>query len=188
MFSARRIRDGLYAGMRRRLILLALLAAPLAVAAAALVTPPGASAPTASAQILPTPTATLTPLPTITVTPTPTPTSSATPTPAPTETAPPPPPPSAAPAGPPQSEVLVPELASDGFTSPRMALRWRGRGDDDARAAGFFVDVRQVGLRAPADWRALVTGAAARTTVFTGAPGEAYTVRVRARDEGSSDY
>ena len=77
----------------------------------------------------------------------------------------------------------MPRLASDLFASARMALRWRGREGDDARAAGFLVEVRQVGLRLAADWRTLVAGAPARGTMFTGAPGEAYVVRVRARSE-----
>jgi hypothetical protein len=69
------------------------------------------------------------PLPTATPTPSPNP--------APVETPPPPPPPLL----PPETELLVPELASDAFTSPRMQLRWRGRGPDDARATSFLVDV-----------------------------------------------
>jgi hypothetical protein len=167
--------------MRRRPAILASLSGLLAAAAAALAAGSGGSPATAAAQILPTPT----PGPTITPTPTPTPTA----TPAPTQTAPPAPPaPPAGPTGPPQSEVLVPELASDLFASPRMTLRWRGRGEDDARAAGFFVDVRQVGLRRAADWRTLVPGSPARGTVFTGAPGEAYAVRVRAHEPGTGAY
>src|SRR4051812_29421250 len=149
--------------VRRRLATAALLPGLLAAVLAVRAALPAASGPTASAEIL--------------ATPTPTPTAS--PAPTPTE-----------PAGPllPQSEVLLPELASDAFASPRMALRWRGRGDDDARAAGFLVEVRQVGLRAEADWRTLVPGSPARTTTFTGAPGEAYAVRVSERTEGSGNY
>jgi len=89
---------------------------------------------------------------------------------------------------PPVTDLAVPELASDAYTSPRMALRWRGRGADDERAAGFFVDVRQVGLRSGADWRTLVAGALVRTTIFTGAPGAAYVVRARERAEGWAGY
>jgi len=62
-----------------------------------------------------------------------------------------------------------------------MTLRWRGRGDDDARAVAFLVAVRQLGLRAAADWRTLSPGAPARAAAFTGAPGEAYVLRVSAR-------
>jgi hypothetical protein len=113
------------------------------------------------------------PIPTPTLTPTPTPT--ATPTPTPTPPAPAPAPPAA-----PQAQVLVPELASDAFASPRMQLRWGGRGADDGRVSGFLVDVRQAGLRSAADWRALVTGGSSRATTFTGAPGAAYVVRVSA--------
>jgi hypothetical protein len=94
-----------------------------------------------------------------------------------------PPPPLAA-----QADVLVPALASDAFASPRMLLRWGGRGADDGRVAGFFVDVRRVGRPAAADWRTLVAGSPARTTTFTGAPGEAYVVRVRARPFDSDSY
>jgi hypothetical protein len=160
--------------VRRRLAIAALVAGLLAGPVVVLVVLGSGAAPSASAQILPTPT------PTPTATPTPTP------SPAPSEAPPPLPPPS--PAGPPQSEVLVPELASDAYTSPRMALRWRGRGADDARAAGFFVDVRQVGLRAAVDWRTLVPGSPARAAAFTGAPGEAYSVRVRAHEPNTGAY
>lgn len=163
--------------VRHRLAIFVLPSGLLAAAAGVLAAGPGGSAPTAAAQILPTPTPTATAVPTTTPTPTPSP------APAATETAPPPPP-----SGPPRSEVLVPALASDAFTSPRLLLRWRGRGDDDARAAGFLVEVRQAGLRAAADWRTLVPGSPARTTTFTGAPGEAYAVRVRARTEGGGGY
>jgi hypothetical protein len=166
--------------MRRRPAILASLSGLVAAGGVVLVAGPTGSAPTASAQILPTIT------PTVTVTVTPTPTPSPSPTPAPTETAAPAPPP--APPGPPQSEVLVPALASDAFASPRMALRWRGRGEDDARAAGFFVEVRQLGLRSAADWRTLVPGAPVRAAAFTGAPGEAYVVRVRAHEQGTGSY
>jgi hypothetical protein len=100
--------------------------------------------------------------------PTPTPN----PTPAPTEVPPPP-------LLPPQTELLVPELASDAFTSPRLQLRWRGLGPDDARATSFLVDVRPLGRRSSADWRTLVTGSLARSATFTGMPGEAYVVRAR---------
>jgi hypothetical protein len=98
-----------------------------------------------------------------------------TPTPTASPTATPPPPP--APLLPPATELLVPELASDAFTSPRLQLRWRGRGDDDARAIGFHVDVRPLGLTSTADWRTLVAGSLARSTAFTGEPGVAYVVR-----------
>ncbi len=120
------------------------------------------------------------PIPTITPTPTATPTP--TPTPAPTAA------PAPAPLAAPQSDVLVPELASDAFASPRMLLRWGGRGADDGRAAAFMVDVRQLGLRGEADWRTLVAGAPVRATTFTGEPGEAYVVRVRARPFDSDGY
>jgi hypothetical protein len=109
-----------------------------------------------------------------TPTPTPIPTPTPTPAPAPAETPAPPLPP-------PQPELLVPELASDAFTSPRMQLRWRGRGPDDARAAAFVAEVRPLGLRSEADWRTLVAGSPARGAAFTGAPGVAYAVRVRTR-------
>ncbi len=69
-----------------------------------------------------------------------------------------------------------------------MLLRWRGRGADDERAAGFRADVRPLGLRREADWRTLVAGSPARTATFTGEPGEAYVVRVRTRAAGSEDY
>jgi hypothetical protein len=151
--------------VRRRLLLLLGL---LALSAA------GRAAP-APAQI---PIPTVTPVPTLTPTPTPSP------TPAPTDTPAPPP----APLGPTQSAVLVPELASDAFTSPRMLLRWGGRGADDGRAGGFLVDVRQQGLRSAADWRMLVAGSPARAATFTGAPGEAYVVRVRSRAADSQTY
>ena len=82
---------------------------------------------------------------------------------------------------PPETELLLPELASDAFATARLQLRWRGRGPDDGRAGGFLVDVRALGLRAEADWRALVAGALARAATFTGAPGETYVVRARAR-------
>src|SRR4051812_31694449 len=165
--------------MRRRLVIAALVLGLPAAAAAAFAPVPGGSTPTAAAQIPPILTPTPTPTPTPTATPTPTPT----PSPAGAEPAPPPPPP-----GPPRSEVLVPGLASDAFTSERMGLRWRGRGEDDARAAGFFVEVRQVGLRAATDWRTIVPGAPLRAATFTGAPGESYVVRVRAHDQGTADY
>jgi hypothetical protein len=155
---------------RRLLLLLGLLTVALAGRAV-----------TAPAQV-PIPTPTITPAPTLTPTPTPTP------TPAPTDTPVPPPLPPALAPGPPQSAVLVPELASDAFASPRMLLRWGGLGADDGRAAGFLVDVRRQGLHAAADWRALVAGSPARAATFTGAPGEAYVVRVRSRAAGSDDY
>lgn len=117
------------------------------------------------------------PLPTVTPTPTPAPTP--TPTPAPTEAPAPPPP---------QTELLVPELASDAFTSPRLQLRWHGRGPDDARAAAFVAEVRALGLRSETDWRTLVAGSPARSAAFTGAPGVAYAVRVRTRAAGVIAY
>jgi len=81
--------------------------------------------------------------------------------------------------------LLVPELASDAFTSPRLLLRWRGRGLDDERATGFFVDIRALGLRSAADWRTLVAGSPARAAAFTGAAGSAYVVRARAMDSNA---
>ena len=119
-------------------------------------------------------------LPIPTITPTATPTS----TPAPTPTAAPPP----APLLPPETELLLPELASDAFATPRLHLRWRGRGPDDGRAAGFLVDVRALGLRRETDWRTLVAGAPARAATFTGAPGATYVVRARARPPDSLVY
>jgi hypothetical protein len=113
--------------------------------------------------------------------PIPTPTLTPSPSPAPTETPAPPPP---APP-PPLTELLVPELASDAFTSPRLQLRWRGLGADDGRAAAFEAEVRQQGLRAEADWRSLVAGSPARSATFTGAPGAAYVVRVSTRADGA---
>jgi glycerophosphoryl diester phosphodiesterase len=89
--------------------------------------------------------------------------------------------------GPPATQILVPALASDASTSPRLRLRWRGRGDDDGRAEGFFADVRPAGARRAADWRALVAGALRRDTVFTAAPGTTFVLRVAARD-GSGRY
>ena len=115
------------------------------------------------------------PIPTPIPTPTSTPTPTATPSPTPAATPPPPP----APLLPPVTELLLPELASDAFISPRLQLRWRGRGADDARATGFLVDVRPLGLRSAADWRTLVTGSLARSATFTGEPGVAYVVRAR---------
>lgn len=85
-------------------------------------------------------------------------------------------------AAPPSAEWLVPGLASDAFTGPRLRLRWRGLGADDARAGGFLAEVRHAGSRDPADWRALVTGALAREAFFTGATGVSYALRVSARD------
>jgi hypothetical protein len=111
-----------------------------------------------------------------TPTPTPTPTATATPSPTAVPTEAPAPPP---PLLPPETELLVPELASDAFTSPRMQLRWRGRGPDDARATSFLVDVRPVSRRSTADWRTLVTGSLVRSAIFTGLPGEGYVVRGR---------
>ena len=134
----------------------------------------GGRAATAPAQL---PLPTVTPAPTVTATPTPTA------SPAPTATPEPPPP-----LGPPATELLLPELASDAFTSPRLHLRWRGRGDDDSRAAAFFVDVRALGLRSPADWRTLVAGSPARSTTFTGEPGVAYVVRARTRAIGADAF
>ncbi|MEO8688988.1 MAG: hypothetical protein ABI611_12320 [Solirubrobacteraceae bacterium] len=119
------------------------------------------------------------PTPTATATPTPTP------SPAPTEAPPPAPPP---PLLPPQTELLVPELASDAFTSPRLLLRWRGRGADEDRAAAFLVDVRPLGLRSAADWRTLVAGSPAQSAAFTGAPGTAYVVRARTRAIGEDAF
>lgn len=127
----------------------------------------------------------LPPLPTPTVTPTPVPTLTPTPTPTATESPPPPPPP---PLLPPATELLIPDLASDAFTSPRLKLRWRGRGSDDDRAAAFLVDVRPLGLRSEADWRTLVAGVPARSASFTGAPGQAYVVRARTLAEGFDAY
>jgi hypothetical protein len=157
--------------VRRRLLL------PLCLLTVAL----AGRAVTAPAQV-PIPTPTITPVPTLTPTPTPAPTD----TPAP----PPPaaPPPAPVPLGPPRSAVLVPDLASDAFASPRMLLRWGGSGADDGRAGGFLVDVRQLGLHATADWRGLVFGSPARAASFTGAPGEAYAVRVRTRAIGFDAY
>ena len=85
-------------------------------------------------------------------------------------------------APPPSAEWLVPALASDAFTGPRLRLRWRGLGADDARAHGFVADVRHAGSRSPDDWRSLVTGAPAREAFFTGAAGVTYALRVSARD------
>ena len=85
-------------------------------------------------------------------------------------------------APPPSAEWLVPALASDAFAGPRLRLRWRGLGADDARAHGFVADVRHAGSRSPDDWRALVTGAPAREAFFTGAAGVTYALRVSARD------
>jgi glycerophosphoryl diester phosphodiesterase len=89
-------------------------------------------------------------------------------------------------APPPSAEWLVPALASDAFTSPRLRLRWRGLGADDARASGFVADVRPVSARNPDDWRSLVAGAPAREATFTGAPGVTYSLRVSARDAAGS--
>jgi glycerophosphoryl diester phosphodiesterase len=94
---------------------------------------------------------------------------------------PPPAPPAGAAAGPPRVELLVPSLASDAYVSPRMLLRWRGRGADDARAEGFLADVRPASLRRAADWRALVAGAPARQAIYTAEPGSTFVLRVRAR-------
>ncbi|HYM56622.1 MAG TPA: glycerophosphodiester phosphodiesterase family protein [Solirubrobacteraceae bacterium] len=90
-------------------------------------------------------------------------------------------PPGAAALPPPGAELLIPGLASDAFTGPRMRLRWRGRGGDDARVAGFLADVRPEGSRDTSAWRALVAGAREREATFTGAPGVTYAVRVSAR-------
>ena len=87
----------------------------------------------------------------------------------------------------PAAEILVPALASDAATSPRLRLRWRGRGDDDGRAEGFFAEVRPAGARRSADWRALVAGAPRRDTIFTALPGTTFVLRVAARD-GSGRY
>ena len=89
--------------------------------------------------------------------------------------------------GPPAAQILVPALASDAATSPRLRLRWRGRGDDDRRAEAFAVDVRPAGSRRAADWRALVVGAPRRETIFTAMPGTTFVLRVAARD-GSGRY
>ncbi|MGZ8632633.1 MAG: glycerophosphodiester phosphodiesterase family protein [Solirubrobacteraceae bacterium] len=80
------------------------------------------------------------------------------------------------------AEWLVPALASDAFNGPRLRLRWRGLGADDARAHGFVADVRHAGSRNADDWRALVAGAPAREAFFTGAAGVTYALRVSARD------
>src|SRR5215218_2441497 len=129
-------------------------------------------------------------IPTLTVTPAPTTSSTATPGPtggpAPSRTPAPSGP--GVPTGPPRADLLVPELASDAFASPRMLLRWRGRGIDDGRVRSFLVQVRQLGLRRAADWRTLATGSSARGGTFTGAPGETYVVRVRARESDATGY
>jgi hypothetical protein len=85
---------------------------------------------------------------------------------------------------PPQTELLVPELASDAFSSPRLRLGWGGRGPDAERVVAFLAEVREVGLRSAADWRTLVAGSPARGAVFTGMEGEAYVVRVSTRAGG----
>lgn len=146
----------------------------------------GGRAAPAPAQGTPTPTPTDTATPVPTETPTPTETPSPTPEPTAQPAAPAPAPVADKPSGPPASMLLIPDLASDEFTSPRLKLRWRGRGADDARAQGFKVDVRPVTLRSQADWRALVAGAPQRQTVFTGAAGVTYQVRVAARDRPDS--
>jgi len=150
--------------VRRRLLLLLGLAA-LAVCGRIAAAP---------AQVVPLPT----------VTPTPTATPTATPSATPTAAPVPPPPP----LGPPATELLLPELASDAFTSQRLHLRWRGRGDDERRAAAFHVDVRALGLRSTADWRTLVAGSPARSATFTGEPGVAYVVRARTRAIGAEAF
>jgi glycerophosphoryl diester phosphodiesterase len=86
------------------------------------------------------------------------------------------------PLGPPAAQILVPALASDAATSPRLRLRWRGRGGDDGRAVGFAVEVRPATSRRAADWRALVVGEPRRATIFTGLPGTTFVLRVAARD------
>ena len=95
--------------------------------------------------------------------------------------APPPAPPVAPALPPPSAELLIPGLASDAFTGPRMRLRWRGRGADDARVAGFLADVRPAGSRDASAWRRLVAGERERAATFTGAAGVTYAVRVSAR-------
>ncbi len=87
-----------------------------------------------------------------------------------------------APPGPSAADVFFGGLASDGATAPRLALRWRGRGDADAAATGFDAQIRPLGFRREADWRTLVAGAARRSATFTAEPGAAYVARVRARD------
>jgi glycerophosphoryl diester phosphodiesterase len=89
--------------------------------------------------------------------------------------------------GPPAAQILVPALASDGATSPRLRLRWRGRGEDDGRAEAFAAFVRPAASRRAADWRALVVGAPRRETIFTGMPGTTFVLRVAARD-ASGNY
>lgn len=89
-------------------------------------------------------------------------------------------------APPPSAEWLVPALASDAFNSPRLRLRWRGLGADDARASGFVADVRPAGSRDPVDWRALAEGAPVREAIFTGAAGVTYALRVSASDTAGS--
>ena len=82
--------------------------------------------------------------------------------------------------GPPATELLVPALASDAATSPRLQLRWRGRGDDDDRAAGLpRVDVRAAGSRRSSGLAHARRRAARRDTTFTGAPGATFVVRAR---------
>ena len=90
------------------------------------------------------------------------------------------------PSGSPTVELLVPSLASDAYVSPRMLLRWRGRGDDDGRAEGFLAAVRPTGLKRPADWRELVFGSPARAAVYTAQPGTTFVLRVSARDRSGT--
>jgi glycerophosphoryl diester phosphodiesterase len=90
------------------------------------------------------------------------------------------------PPGPPKVELLVPSLASDAYVSPRMLLRWRGRGDDDGRAEGFLAAVRPTGLKRAADWRSLVFGSPARAAVYTAQPGSTFVLRVSARDRSGT--
>jgi len=71
---------------------------------------------------------------------------------------------------PPLPELLHPSLASDGATSERTELRWRG---------GILAEVRPREATAEADWRLLARDGARGAATFTGAPGTAYVVRVR---------
>ena len=84
--------------------------------------------------------------------------------------------------GPPLTQILVPGLASDAYRSPRLRLRWRGRGGDDDRAEAFVAAVRPAGSHRAADWRTLVADAPRRDAIYTATPGTTFVLRVAARD------
>jgi glycerophosphoryl diester phosphodiesterase len=77
---------------------------------------------------------------------------------------------------PPRIVFGVPELASDGSTTPRLVLHWDA--SDPSGVSAFDADVRARSF----GWRVLAENSLARVGVFTATPGERYVLRVRARD------